>query len=112
MSAPILVVTPSPAFGELVRRALEETETYRVFVASNKATAIVRADEELCRLAILDYDMGDEWVDEVGRALRTVIPNIRLFIAADEEEIPPFESLRPWAQISKPIHFPDLVKIL
>ncbi len=112
MPAPLIVVTPSPAFGELVRRALEETESYRVFVVSNKATAIVRADEELCRLAILDYDMGDEWIDEVGRALRTVIPNIRLFIVAAEETIPPFETLRPWIQISKPIQFPELTRAL
>lgn len=112
MSAPILVVTPSPAFGELVRRALEETESYRVFVVSNKATAIVRADEELCRLALLDYDMGDEWVNEVGRALRTVIPNIRLFIVAEEDDIPAFEPLNPWTQVKKPIHFPDLIRVL
>ncbi len=112
MAVPLLVVTPSPAFGELVRRALEESQSYRVFVVSNKATAIVRADEELCRLALLDFDMGEDWVNEVGRALRTVIPNIRLFIVADEETIPEFESLRPWTQISKPIHFPDLVKLL
>lgn len=112
MPAPLLVVTPSPAFGELVRRSLEESESYRVFVVSNKATAIVRADEELCRIALLDYDMGDEWINEVGRALRTVIPNIRLFIASDEQTIPPFESLRPWTQVSKPIHFPDLSKLL
>ncbi len=112
MSAPLLVVTPSPAFGELVRRSLEESESYRVFVVSNKATAIVRADEELCRLALLDFDMGEEWVDEIGRALRTVIPNIRLFIVADEETLPAFESLRPWTQVAKPNHFPDLVKLL
>ena len=112
MSAPLIVVTPSPAFGELIRRTLEETESYRVFVVSNKATAIVRADEELCRLALLDYDMGDDWVDEVGRALRTVIPNIRLFIVAEEETLPAFEALLPWTQIAKPIHMPDLVKLL
>jgi REP element-mobilizing transposase RayT/CheY-like chemotaxis protein len=112
MSAPLLVVTPSPAFGELIRRSLEESESYRVFVVSNKATAIVRADEELCHLALLDYDMGEEWVDEVGRALRTVIPNIRLFIVAEEETLPAFESLLPWTQIAKPIHMPDLVKLL
>ncbi len=112
MAAPLLVVTPSPAFGELVRRALEESDSYRVFVVSNKATAIVRADEELCRLAVLDFDMGEEWVDEVGRALRTVIPNIRLFIVADEETLPAFETLRPWTQVAKPVHFPELVKLL
>ena len=112
MSAPLIVVTPSPAFGELIRRSLEESESYRVFVVSNKATAIVRADEELCHLALLDYDMGDEWVDEVGRALRTVIPNIRLFIVAEEQTLPAFEALLPWTQIAKPIHMPDLVKLL
>jgi REP element-mobilizing transposase RayT len=112
MTTPLLVVTPSPAFGEMIRKSLEDTESYRVFIANNKASAIVRADEELCRLAFLDMDLGEQWVEEVGAALRTVIPNIKLFILVGDETPPAFDSLRPWNLLRKPFHVPEVLTTL
>lgn len=112
MTTPLLVVTPSPAFGELIRRSLEDTGDYRVFIVSNKATAIVRADEESCRLAFLDLDLGEQWVEEVGQSLRTVIPSMKLFILAQDETPPAFDSIRPWTLIRKPFQLPELLKTI
>src|SRR5574341_1301489 len=109
MTTNLLVVTPSPSFGELIRRSLEETENYRAFVVNNKATAIVRADEESCRMAFLDLDMGEQWVEDVGQSLRTVLPNIELFVLAQDETPPALDAIRPWTLVRKPFHLPDLL---
>ncbi len=112
MTTSLLVVTPSPSFGEQIRRPLEDTGSFRVHVVSSKAAAIVRADEESCRMAFLDLDLGDAWVEEVGQSLRTVIPSIKLFVLAGDETPPPFDSIRPWTLIRKPVHLPDLLQTL
>ncbi len=56
MATNLLVVTPSPSFGETMRRALEESGDYRVLIVNNKAAAVVHADEESCRAAFLDLN--------------------------------------------------------
>jgi REP element-mobilizing transposase RayT len=112
MATSLLVVTPSPAFGETIRASLEETGSYQVFVVSNKVPAIVRAEEEACRMAFLDLDLGEQWVEDIGAALRTVMPNMKLFVLAGEETPPPFDSIRPWTLIRKPFHLPDVLSTL
>jgi REP element-mobilizing transposase RayT/ActR/RegA family two-component response regulator len=103
MATPVLVVTPSPNFGESVRAALEQTESYRVLVVSNKVPAIVRAEEESCRLAILDLDLGEQWVEDIGQSLRTIVPDMKLFVLAGDDELPPLlDSIRPWTLLRKP----------
>ncbi len=112
MATSLLVVTPSPSFGEQIRRSLEDTGAYQVHVVNSKASAIVRADEESCRMAFLDLDLGENWVEEVGQSLRTVIPNIKLFLLAGDETPPPFDNLRPWTLIRKPFQMPELLKTI
>jgi len=103
MATPVLFVTPSPNFGESVRAALEQTESYRVLIVSNKVPAIVRAEEESCRLAILDLDLGEQWVEDIGQALRTIVPDMKLFVLAGDDELPPLlDSIRPWTLLRKP----------
>ena len=105
----LLVVTPSPDFGELTRRSLEETGSYHVFVVNTKASAIVRADEEACGMAFLDLDMGEAWVEDVGKSLRTILPDIKLFVLAQNEIPPALDSIRPWTLVRKPFQTPELL---
>lgn len=112
MALNVLVVTPSPSFGELIRRSLEETNEYHVFIVNSKASAIVRADEESCKLAFLDLDMGDQWVEEVGLALRTVLSDIKLFVLVQNETPPALDAIRPWTLVRKPFEVPDLLHAL
>lgn len=112
MATNLIVVTPSPSFGEFVRRSLEETENYRVFVVNSKAAAIVRADEGACRMAFLDLDLGEQWVEDVGQSLRTVIPSIKLFVLCQDETPPALDSIRPWTLVRKPFQLPDLIHTL
>ncbi len=68
MTADILVITPSPGFGDSVRRELEDTDVFRVHVVNNKASAVVRADEKATPLALLDIALGEDWIIDIGQA--------------------------------------------
>jgi REP element-mobilizing transposase RayT/CheY-like chemotaxis protein len=103
MPADILVVTPSKSLGESVRRTLEDTTLYRVHVVDNKASAVVRADQVGIPLAMLDFALGVEGVDEIARGLRTMRTGINLILLCDEKDTPPaFDDLRPWILVRKP----------
>ncbi len=109
MTENLLVVTPDPNSGETLRRSLQDTDSYRVFIVNNKAAAVVRADEESCKLAFLDLEFGEQLVEEIGQSLRTVIPGIQLFILADNETPPAFDSIRPWTLVRKAFNMSDLL---
>ncbi len=110
MPADILVVTPSVSVGEAIRRTMEETDLYRVHIVNNKASAIVNADEAGVPLAMLDLALGEEWVQEIGKSLRTIRPNINLIILCDDKQNPPvFDSLRPWILVRKPFDMSDFM---
>ena len=63
-------------------------------------------------MAFLDLDMGEAWVEEVGQSLRTIIPNIKLFVLAQDETPPALDSIRPWTLIRKPFQVPEVLKTL
>jgi len=103
MPADLLIVTPSASLGESVRHILDETKLYRCHVVNNKASAVVRADEIGVPLAMLDAALGEDWVLEIGIALRTVRPALNLVILCEESgAVPAFDSLRPWILVRKP----------
>lgn len=110
MATNVIVATPSPGFGDLIRRSLEETGNYRVFIANSKASAIVRADEESCTMAFLDLDMGEAWVEDVGKSMRTVIPAIQLFVLSQDETPPALDNIRPWTLVRKPFQVAELLQ--
>jgi len=110
MTANTLVVTPSSTFGESTRRILEEADEYRVHIVNNKATAVVRADEYATNLAILDMGLGEDWVLEIGQALRTIRPQINLVVVTDDRNPPALDGIRPWALVRKSFRVTDLMK--
>ena len=108
-----MVVTPSSSLGESIRRALDETKFYRVHVVNNKASAIVKANEIGAPLAMLDVALGEEWVMEIGIALRTVRPSINLILLCEEAGSPPsFDTLRPWILVRKPFRMSDFMNAI
>ncbi|NOH01959.1 MAG: hypothetical protein HND47_08310 [Chloroflexi bacterium] len=110
MPADLLFVTPSSSLGDAVKRSLEETNFYRVHVVNNKASAVVRADEIGVPLAMLDFALDEDWVQEIGIALRTVSPTINLIILCDDQDVPPaFDALRPWILVRKPFRLADFM---
>jgi REP element-mobilizing transposase RayT len=78
-------------------------DVFRVHVVNNKAAAVVRVDEKGIPLVMLDTALGEDWTLEIGQALRTIRPQIKLVVLVDEEDTPPsFDSLRPWTLVRKP----------
>jgi REP element-mobilizing transposase RayT len=113
MPADILVVTSSTQTGESVRHVLEETQLYRIHVVTNKASAIVRADEIGAPLAMLDYSFNEEWVQEIGSALRTIRPSINIIVLCDDGVTPPsFDALRPWILVRKPFKMSNFMSAI
>ena len=110
MTTNLLVVTPSPSYGDALRRALEESGDYAVLIVNNKASAVVRADEDKCRAAFLDLNLGAQWVEDIGQSLRTVLPEIKLLVLAENETPPLLESIRPWTLVRKPFESRDLYR--
>ncbi len=103
MPADLLIVTPSASLGDSIRRTLDETKLYRSHVVNNKASAVVRADEIGVPLAMLDAALGEDWVLEIGTALRTIRPGLNLIILCEESgTTPAFDTLRPWILVRKP----------
>jgi REP element-mobilizing transposase RayT len=113
MPADLLLVTASNSFADSIRRTMEESNLYRVHVVNNKAAAIVRADEAGIPLAMIDLGLGEEWVQEIGKSLRTIRPGINLIIVCDDNQTPPaFDSLRPWVLVRKSFDMTDFMDAL
>src|SRR5258706_14923607 len=113
MPADLLVVTASKTFGESIRHTVEETNIYRVHVVNNKATANSRAEEAGVPMAMIDLALGQAWVQDIGKSLRTIRPGINLIIACDDNQTPPgFDSLRPWVLVRKSFDMTDFVDAL
>jgi REP element-mobilizing transposase RayT len=105
-----MVVSPSTSLGDTIRRSLEDTKFYRVHFVNNKASAIVKANEIGAPIAMLDLALGEDWVQEIGIALRTIRPSINLILLCEEAGSPPsFDSLRPWIMVRKPFRMSDFM---
>jgi CheY-like chemotaxis protein len=112
MTNNLLLVTADGLFAKRLSASLER-EGYRLYVAKGKGEAVVRADEQNCSTAFLDLEPGEKFVSELGRALRTLNPTIKLLLIADEDTTPPaLDELRPWALVRKPVRTPELLTML
>jgi REP element-mobilizing transposase RayT/CheY-like chemotaxis protein len=111
MSNNLLLVTADTLFAKRLATSLEQ-EGYRLHAAKGKGEAVVRADEQNCTTAFLDLDLGEKLVSEMGHALRTLNPSIRLFLISDEDPSAALDELRPWLLIHKPVRTPELLTML
>jgi len=112
MKADLLVVTPQASFGELIRRSLSDTGSFRVHTANQKAKAILALEQENITLALLDTEMGEQNVLDIGRSLRSINPDLDLVILSNEELDPSMDSIRPWVLLRKPFYLPDFIQLV
>lgn len=98
-------------FAKRLTTSLEQ-EGYRLYVAKGKGEAVVRADEQNCSTAFLDLELGEKFVSELGRALRTLNPTIKLILFSDDDTPPALDELRPWMLSRKPVRTPELLTML
>ncbi|HJS18243.1 MAG TPA: hypothetical protein VJ785_05830, partial [Anaerolineales bacterium] len=107
----LLLVTADNNFGQVLLYGLEQAG-YHAFIVKGKGEAVVRADEKNCDLAFLDLDLGVKAVPDIGKALRSLKPDIRLVVFSSENSDPPLDEIRPWTLISKPYYLPDVLNML
>jgi len=112
MKAELIVVTPQASFGELIRQSLNDTGSFRIHMASDKAQAILAAEKEACSLALLDMELGEQELLDIGRSLRSMNPDLDLVILADEDLPPVMDAIRPWVLLRKPFYLPDFIQLV
>ena len=111
MTVPVIIVTPSTGFGELIRQILEEADGYTVTLVSNYTEAIDAVKAEKPVLCILDADLNDVPLSQLDTEMRVHVPDLLLVL------IPPdnnpnqddLEALPVDGFLSKPFYLPDLL---
>jgi len=112
MESNLLVVTPQASFGELIRQSLSDTGSFRVLMAKGKADAILTAEKEHCTLTLLDMELGESPILDIGRSLRSINPDLDLVILADNDLPPSMDAIRPWVLLRKPFYLPDFIQLI
>ena len=108
----MLVISTQTSFGESIQKSLSNTGSFRVHTVKGKAEAILTAERENCTLALLDMELGEGAILEIGRSLRTINPDLDLVILADEEPPPTMDVIRPWILLRKPFYLPDFIQLM
>jgi len=88
---------------------MEETNLYRVHIVNNKAAAIVRAEEAGVNLAMIDFALGDEWVQDIESAAHRSTRHQTDHSLRREPDSPTFDGLRPWTLARKPFDMSDFM---
>jgi REP element-mobilizing transposase RayT/CheY-like chemotaxis protein len=103
----ILVVTPLTELGELICESLKEVSNCEHFSNASKTISYFKQHED-CKQAILDMEMGEMRVLDLGRALRRINPTIEIVIISKEEPSTDLEAIQPWKFLHKPLLLHDL----
>ena len=111
MTRNLLVVTGDAGLVSSLAQGIGQAG-YRLLFARRKGEAVVFTEEEDCPVALLDLDIGERFVVEVGRALRTVNPTINLLLFSDADTPPALDEIRPWVLMRKPSYLPELLNML
>ena len=77
MTRSILVATPHPTFGELLRLSLEERGDYLVNQVETGQQALAKTNTQELALAILDSDLADLPLIDLVRTLHAQHPGMR-----------------------------------
>lgn len=109
MSLSILIVTPNRAFGELVRQSLGEIDSYQITVAGTGAEAIEACQSSLYNLAVLDSDLQDMPISQLGQKLLETHPDMRTLVIQSMDNPTDGEGFTAQAYLSKPFYLPDFL---
>ena len=112
MKADLLVVTTQASLGELISQSLSDTGSFHIHMAKGKADAVLEVEKGNCTLALLDMELGERALLEIGRSLRSMNPDLDLVILANEDLPPAMDDIRPWVLLRKPFYLPDFIQLL
>lgn len=114
MAKNILVATPQPAFGELLRLSLEECGRYRVRLVQTGREALSSAEHIVFSLVILDSALVGPPFSYVAQGLRSRWPDLRLLV------IPPpagrassdLDAVPHDGSVDQPFYAPSLLELI
>ena len=112
MTRPVLVVTPHPNFGELLRLSLEESGDYQVSQFESGRQALANSEGKIFALAILDSDLTDLPFPDLVRTLQSLYPGLRLIVIPPENDHahPSLAGINPDACLNRPFYLPDMLQ--
>ncbi|MEX2160549.1 MAG: transposase [Anaerolineales bacterium] len=107
----VLILTPSPGFGGLIRQVLQDTGAYLPFLFSNTKGAIEQARKDAIALIVLDAELGAQLTMAGLDELRSLAPHSRLIVIPAEEnpQDPWLKELKADSILPSPFYLPDLV---
>lgn len=107
----VLILTPSPGFGGLIRQLLEDTGGFKPLLVTDPLQAMHLAQKEALALTILDADLGLKDFPAYISELRSQAPQTRLIVVPAEEDPnnPQLTELEANAILPSPFYLPDLV---
>ena len=111
MAVSVLIVTPTTAFGEIIRQALTEDGGYRPVLVFDAQEAMRHAIQHPFEVVILDTDLHELPLHELEMALRQTSPSMRLVVIPRKGD-PQLAGLSPDLFLTKPFYMPDLLEKL
>lgn len=111
MQKKVLILTPSPGFGGLIRQLLEDTGGFKPMLVTDPVQAMQLAQKEALALTILDADLSLKDFPAYISELRSHAPQTRLVVVPAEEnpDNPQLAELEANAILPSPFYLPDLV---
>jgi REP element-mobilizing transposase RayT len=104
----IMVVTPLPDLGELICESLKEYSKCQLFTTASKTITYLKQYEGI-KQVILDMEMGEMRLLDLGRALRRINPTIEILIISKDEPSMDLDAIQPWKYLRKPLLLHDLL---
>lgn len=111
MTKNLLLVTGDAGLADGMQQGIGQAG-YRLLVAKDRDEAVHLTDAENCPIALLDLELGERPVVEIGRALHTVDPSIVLILFSDTDTPPALDEIRPWVLMRKPSLLPEVLTML
>jgi REP element-mobilizing transposase RayT/DNA-binding response OmpR family regulator len=111
MTWSVLVATPHPTFGELLRLSLEESGDYQISQVESGQQALAATNGKVLALAILDSDLADLPFSDLVQSLHSQHPGMRLIVIPPENDHahPSLAEIKPDACLSRPFYLPDML---
>lgn len=105
----ILVATPNPAFGELLRLSLEESGRYTVRLVQSGSEALASASRLRYDLVILDASISDHPFASLEHVLLEQQPDLHMIVIPDQTSQNP-DSGSGHTILENPFYLPDLLE--
>jgi REP element-mobilizing transposase RayT len=105
----VLIITPYSDFGAIINQSLENNPSLNVTVASTIFEIQAYLKNNIAyQYALLDLDLGEKKVLDLGFSLRGNFPSIEIILTSKKEPSREMDELRPWKLLQKPFIQSDL----